>query len=258
VLLAGLRDRYAEVRRNAAAMAGYYADARNGLVPALIKALDDKDIPETIGQASVAELAASSLGTAKGMGKQALPALIKKVKKGDEPVRFAAVSALGYMGRLDKSMVPAVLPTLLSVLKDKKYVVKDKRRRPSIRGLAAGVIGFIGPEAKEAVPALLAVLREKDLGDAKTAHYIRNNVIDALRDIGPNAKAAVPALLAIVQNRGDDDEERAGAAEALGHIGPAARAAVTTLQKVEKDRSENYRVRQAAERALPKIQKKPG
>jgi HEAT repeat protein len=139
-------------------------------------------------------------------------------------------------------------------MKDKKYVVKDKRFGPSIRGRAAGAIGLIGPAAKGDVPALLAVLGETDHPDAKTAKFVREGVLCALRDIGPDAKAAVPALLAIVKNLGGDGQERASAVEALGHIGPAAKAAVPTLKQALKDKGENYRVRQAAERALKKIQ----
>jgi HEAT repeat protein len=258
VLVARLRDEDAQVRRNAAGMAGCYARPGNGLIPALIKAMDDKDVPELRGQASVAELAATSLGMTKGAGKNALSALVKKVKTGDEPVRFMAVRGLGYMGRFNKRMVPALLPTLLAVLKDKKYAVKEKWRGLSIRGEAAGAIALIGAAAKGAVPALIAVLKEKDHPDAKTAKFVRECVLCALRDIGPNAAAAVPTLLAIVKNAQGEAEERASALDALGGIGPAAKAALAALQKAAKDEGEHYRVRQAAERALLKIQKKPG
>jgi HEAT repeat protein len=56
-----------------------------------------------------------------------------------------------------------------------------------VRAWSAQAIGDIGPGAAEAVPALIALLRNQDVGS-------RNNAAIALRGIGPEAKSALPAL----------------------------------------------------------------
>jgi HEAT repeat protein len=95
--------------------------------------------------------------------------------------------------------------------------------RPDARGLAAHVLGRLGPKAKAAVPALA-----KALADEQAPADVRREVILALAAIGPDALEAAGALEA---NLSDDDPLlRAPAAYALGRIGPAAKAALPKLQ----------------------------
>ncbi len=54
-------------------------------------------------------------------------------------------------------------------------------------------MGWIGPAAAEAVPALMAALKDKD-------KKVRRNAAFALGEIGPAAKEAVPALEAAVRD----------------------------------------------------------
>src|SRR6186713_2420399 len=53
------------------------------------------------------------------------------------------------------------------------------------RGSAASELGNLGPRAKEAVPALVAALKDED-------YYVARHVVEALVRIGPDA---VPALI---------------------------------------------------------------
>lgn len=78
------------------------------------------------------------------------------------------------------------------------------------RALAAKALGRLGSAAKEAVPALSALLKDEDV-------YIRRFTLEALELIGPSAKEAVPALYAMLK----DDEavsQRPAVALALWRI----------------------------------------
>src|SRR5690606_26045519 len=128
-------------------------------------------------------------------------------------------------------------------------IVKLPDRDSDLRRQAAKELGEMGPEAKEAVPALRKALRDSDA-------YVRRFSAEALGAIGPAAKEAVPdlalamndgkkvvalaaveslgrigqpaiaALTGAVKDAGKDPEVRRKAALGLGRIGPAARGAV--------------------------------
>jgi HEAT repeat protein len=88
------------------------------------------------------------------------------------------------------------------------------------RQAAARVLGFIGPDARLAAPALLRATKDKDSGVRRCAFF-------ALGRIQPDAEITVPVLVA----RLDDPYPGAQwqAALALGRYGPEARAAVPAL-----------------------------
>src|SRR5262245_51328408 len=81
---------------------------------------------------------------------------------------------------------------------------------PRQRRQAAYALGRIGPPAQDAVPALIAALRD---GDSE----VRWQVTQALGRIGPAARAAVPALLGMVQEGHPD--VRYTARQALERVG---------------------------------------
>jgi HEAT repeat protein len=157
LLIKGFRDKSVLVRRSAAFMAGHYGDPDNGLVPPLIKALDDKDW-------EVRFCAVGSLGGVRGDAlKTTVPVLIKRLKTSEEQMRYWIVVQLGWTGSWHDTMVPVVLPVLRKILKDRKEVPKEVKKYVkggSLRAVAAGAIGRIGPAAKDAVPDLRAVLKE--------------------------------------------------------------------------------------------------
>ncbi len=62
-----------------------------------------------------------------------------------------------------------------------------------MRRIAAFALGKIGPAAKEAVPALIAALKDEDKD-------VRVYAASALGHIGPAAKEAVPALEAAARD----------------------------------------------------------
>ena len=152
------------------------------------------------------------------------------------------------------------------------------------RWQAANVIGEMGPEGKDAVPALAAALHDEE-------PHVRVNAALALMKIGPDSQAAVPDLstaledevqiirmdAAITLNRLGHDAQPAipalvnavrdadnrrpmytfgtsvcrVAARALGHIGPDAKDAIPALTEVLD--SDDPDLRQEVEDALQNI-----
>jgi len=110
-----------------------------------------------------------------------------------------------------------------------------------IRRRAAEGLGRIGPEAKEAIPALIKVLGNDDVGRSASV---------ALGRIARGAMEVVPALTRALSD--PDVFVRCYAAETLGEIGPGAKEAVHALERLaEKDPA----VRPFAREALEKIRK---
>ena len=105
-----------------------------------------------------------------------------------------------------------MVPLLIQVLKEE-----------SAGKYACLVLADLGPDAAEAVPALVEKLK------TEKRPVFRRDVIFALGQIGPAASPAAPALVEAL-----DDPTTAiqlTAAYALGLIGPEAKAAVPALEK---------------------------
>jgi len=117
----------------------------------------------------------------------------------------------------------------------------DESKRDFYR-CACSSLRFIGPNAKEAVPALVKGLSSTDA-------YVRVSAVSPLGRIGPEARAAVPALVKALED--SDADVRRLAAWALGEIGPEDPETLSALEKVLKDADPN--VRNSATMTLKKI-----
>jgi HEAT repeat protein len=106
-----------------------------------------------------------------GIGLEAIPSLIEVLARGGDEAKQTVVGILG--GIRDARAVPA----LIGALGD-----------PSLKRIAAEALGDIGPDAREAVPALAAVLSDEN-------ESVRQAACDALGKIGPDAREAMPALV---------------------------------------------------------------
>ncbi|MGF1580940.1 MAG: HEAT repeat domain-containing protein [Gemmataceae bacterium] len=84
----------------------------------------------------------------------------------------------------------------------------------------------MGPDAKDALPALVKALDDKELS-------VRGSVVKALGQIGAEAKDAVPALIKALKDKAKELREKA--AYALGEIGPAAKDALPTLEALSEN-----------------------
>ena len=151
-------------------------------------------------------------------------------KKDGDPLRIAALQALGSFGGAAAPAVPLLIRTLCD---------PDLR----IRWFAAESLALIGQAAKPAVPALIEALRSQDVAVAGELRGngtfmfgamedapIRLIAAEALGRIGPGAKAAIPDLIAAMS--GPDSRVRSEAARALGAIGPEAALAIPELVRL--------------------------
>jgi hypothetical protein len=130
--------------------------------------------------------------------------LLAREGSADKPKRDQAQAAIREIGT-------NALPTLLGMVGTKDSMVKrglialgnkqsviKLRFRPPDYFHARASYGFsaLGPAAKPAVPALIALLHDKDLEVRATAAH-------CLSLIGPEAEEAVPALVQVLREQGD-------------------------------------------------------
>ena len=184
----------------------------------------------TSDDAHVRGAAARALADFQGQSVIIAPALVAALADTDPAVIGNALDTLASLG-------PKVLPAVMRGLKNE-----------DLRLYAVRIIERFGPEAEEAVPALIELLGEKVSSDED--RLLRSHVQFALGVIGPEAKGAVPLLIESLSS--DDDDVRNSACYALAKFGPAAQAAVPALRKDLK--SEDEFVRLASVWALLKIQ----
>jgi HEAT repeat protein len=114
-----------------------------------------------------------------------------------------------------------------------RFVQALKAPDAATRGDAVDKIAGLGAAGKEAVPALAAVLADKDEG-------VRGRAARALGALGPVAGAAAPALGELLKD--SSPRNRAYAAYALGKIGDAAKPVVPALVVAVKDEDRLVRI----------------
>jgi HEAT repeat protein len=200
-----------------------------------------------------------------------------------------AEHVLSSLGPKDKAAIPTLLReglarlgnTVGEVLRqidpaEGTRALADALRDPALATPAAVVLCNLGPQAREAVPALAEAARSPDLHLRRAAFSALQamaaaalpavpGLIECLRSgtkedqihaavvigkIGPEAKAAVPALIVLLE----DEATRLTAARALGVIGPEAKDAVPALRGALID--PQRMVREAAAHALEAINPK--
>jgi HEAT repeat protein len=222
-LLAARADADWYLRLRAVEALGRIGSAAPEVVPALIATLRDGAATRWYGgeeKGLVSEAAAQALGQFGSAAVEAVPALIDALTDAVAGVRLAAAHALCAIG-LD------AVPRLIAALREVKAPrwVKGGATAETRRA-AAQVLREIGPQAAEAVPALISALGDTDAG-------VREAATDALSAIGP---PSVPALLAALRNVKArrwtkwrlNAEIRQAVVRALGQIGPPAVPALIT------------------------------
>jgi HEAT repeat protein len=139
-LLEALKDPEIEVRCNVVYSLADLAKDFPEAIPMIIGGLQDED-------SKVRVTATIKLGHLGSLAKSAIPSLLKMVKDEDWKIRSRSIETLQEIGYRDKLFITL----LINALKD-----NDNRVRKS----AALVLGIIGPDAKDALPALLEVMEE--------------------------------------------------------------------------------------------------
>ena len=138
-----------------------------------------------------------ALGAAKADPKVAVPILAMMIKDSNPKLIEAAIDSLGSMGA--KGVDPLANFIAPSKSADSKTKGKDEKKGGlkvdpvgDLVGKAAQSLGEIGPDAKPAVPALIAALKNANA---------RIDAANALGSIGPGAKEAIPKLQEIIEDK---------------------------------------------------------
>lgn len=138
-----------------------------------------------------------ALGAAKADPKVAVPILAMMIKDSNPKLIEAAIDSLGSMGA--KGVDPLANFIAPSKAADSKTKGKDEKKGGlkvdpvgDLVGKAAQSLGEIGPDAKPAVPALIAALKNANA---------RIDAANALGSIGPGAKEAIPKLQEIIEDK---------------------------------------------------------
>ncbi len=174
-------------------------------------------------------LAADALGKIGIEAQSATTALVAALDDVDDHVRAVAACSLPAVDAPADQAVPALI----------RLVERD----PSVLPIRA--LSEYGPEAREAVPELVAVLSDEELNSE-----IRWNAIRTLGKMHGEAMEAIPALVEQLQNPVPSIREHA--AEALGEIGLLAQPTAAALLPLLKDTVPQ--VRRDAARSLAQIQ----
>ncbi|MBO1054858.1 MAG: HEAT repeat domain-containing protein [Dolichospermum sp. DET73] len=118
ILIEALKDKYENIRSDAAGALGSIGEEAKAAVPALIGALKDN-------HAWVRSDAAEALGKIGAEAKTAVPALIGALKDNDSKVRFNAAAALVNMGGEIKGLIPPLIEPFKDQDKYTEYARKE-------------------------------------------------------------------------------------------------------------------------------------
>jgi HEAT repeat protein len=163
-------------------------------------------------EAAVRGAAAAALG--EGAGKYAARELTESLRSEAEAwVRAVSASALRLAGPRDAEALAAL-----------RAALKDPDLR--VRVEAAAVLAHLTPEAREPLEVLCAALAEP------RETWARTLAIRYVAELGPRAKDAAPALLALLRQRKiprGAQNETSDLLNALGRIGPAGEGVLEAL-----------------------------
>ena len=197
-----LRDKDMSVRAKAAQSLAAIGPEAKRAAEALKKVLEEDDEPE------VRRYAARALGRlGPDMGRKVRHALLGALGDSDSEVRLEVLQALAKLGAPAENEAVDELEKLLPFLKARRgqankacvYVLK--------------VLAEFGPEAKEAVGDLRALLKSEN-------REVRAQALATLRKIGPAASEAAPDLVEFLKD--DDRTLRMQAALSLLALDPRA------------------------------------
>jgi HEAT repeat protein len=229
-----LWDADPDVRRKACVVLGSLGPVAKPAVPSLITMLDDTD--DLVRERAVGALGAIGLPQT-----EIVAALVKALHDPASIVRYRAAAQFAFHIPVSATAVPSLLE--LRDDKDKsvaslaevalEHAGRIERQdvsnlvalleRPGEKDYALQQLAQLGPEAADAAPVLISVLKD-------SLPLNRYLAAEALRAIGPAAEEAVPEL--IVALRDPDPIVTESAAEALEAIGtPDALKALEPLRR---------------------------
>lgn len=210
VLLAALEDRNERVRYNAANALGYLPASDEKVIPALVKLLDDQD-------AAVRATAAYALGRIGPKAAAAAPNLAARLNDKGEWTFYPSfdIGSTTTVGAHILAALKDISPEPKSIV---PIIVQDLKKTRHVSGAMRETLQRLGPEAKEAVPVIEALLGDPDEGLAAAM---------ALARIKPDHEGLLERLrMSLVDKR---DDASVSAARGLGDLGRMASAALPDL-----------------------------
>lgn len=172
-----MKDKVASVRDRSASAVGEIGDDAREAIPDLIALLGDSD-------SRVRESAAKALGAFTTLDKTAVAPLVELFSE-DIRTSFAAGYAAGAVAKTGKAGVGR----LVTALRDSSS---------GVRKYAARGLGLIGPDAKEALPQLVRLLKTDRDTD------VRREAATALGRIGTDTEESLVTLIDLVKSRNKD------------------------------------------------------
>jgi len=165
---AALKDPAPAVRRAALQIVPSLEDARAPLAPAIVHTFKDADVDVRIA-------AVAAFASAEGDAAKRLPTLAALLEDTDAGVRRAAVASLAALGEKGADAAPRLIPLLrndsergfaLEALK--KFKMRSvpplidmlEIHDDAVRIFACEQLGGVGPDARQAVPALQGLLHD--------------------------------------------------------------------------------------------------
>jgi HEAT repeat protein len=120
-------------------------------------------------------------------------------------VKVYALSSLQQIGPAARAATPLLI----------EIVTHPRTNGYMVRYLACRALLDVNPDSALSVPAFIKCLEDRH-------ELVRAGAADCLGFLGTNARPAIPALLQLVEASGNDPQVRFSAQMALGKIGPAA------------------------------------
>jgi HEAT repeat protein len=223
-LIRGFRDESAEVRQAAAAGLTFFRQGLDAWVPELLRIAEQDPDP------AVRERSQTTLGFAcnpPAVTAAVVPLVIPFLGSPKASVRSRAASVLGELRRDAHAAIPQLLQVLTEPLARNVVPVIGPAGVFDPGCAAAWALGRIAPgsaEAKQVIAALTDVVRSGPESRGGWAAV-------ALSEFGPDAVEAVPALVTLAEEANPDDkfERRSSAVRALGKIAPGTASEDRTI-----------------------------
>jgi hypothetical protein len=171
-------------------------------------------------------------------GTNGTPTLLRLLRAKDSPLKLKFFSLLQRQHIFKVHFVPADVlnfeavmalerePFFKSTLPD-LIEIYDENISPASQRAILDMVMLLGPDAKDATPALLRGLTNRD-------YFVRNGAVNALRMVHADPKLAVPELIKSLQD--PFPANRMDAAYALGSYRTNASAAVVPLLQMLNDK----------------------
>lgn len=247
-LIDRLRQKCVEDRYGAASAACHFMRGSKGLAVELIKLLDDDSAPSVAPRTSVAVSAIYALTFAGGAARPGHAKLIQ-IAKGhrNKTTRHFAFMALGLLRSTDLAHRPLLVQALIDIARDD--------REDEYRATALGCLTRNMERDSTLVPYFRRYWARERAKDGGGSILVRESILNNYMHLGPSALDALPDVLAVIRDKNADRRLRFTSFAVLYNYGEAGAEAIPTLEEVAVDTTDTFEFRRSAENALRRLKK---